>query len=40
MSVGVFLDTLTILELASERIKDPGKVESIHSELQVLRANW
>jgi len=40
ISVGEFLDKITILEIKSERIKDPAKLENIHKELNTLRATW
>ncbi len=40
ISVGEFLDKITILEIKSERIKDPAKLENIHKELNTLRRTW
>lgn len=40
ISVGEFLDKITILEIKSERIKDPAKLENIHKELSTLRRTW
>lgn len=40
ISVGEFLDKITILEIKSERIHDPGKLENIHRELDTLRRTW
>jgi len=40
ISVGEFLDKITILEIKSERIKNPAKLENIHKELNTLRATW
>jgi len=40
ISVGEFLDKVTILEIKSERIKDAAKLENIHKELNTLRATW
>jgi hypothetical protein len=40
VSVGEFLDKMVILEIKSERIKDPQKLKSIHKELDILRAAW
>jgi len=40
ISVGEFLDKITILEIKSERIKNPAKLENIHKELNTLRKTW
>lgn len=40
ISVGEFLDKITILEIKSERIKDPAKLANIHKELSTLRRTW
>lgn len=40
VSPGEFLDKLTILEIKSERIQDPAKLENIHRELDHLRSVW
>lgn len=40
ISVGEFLDKITILEIKSERIKDEAKLENIHKELNTLRQTW
>jgi len=40
ISVGEFLDKITILEIKSERIKDAAKLENIHKELETLRKTW
>lgn len=40
ISVGEFLDKITILEIKSERIKDEAKLENIHKELNTLRNTW
>lgn len=40
ISVGEFLDKVTILEIKSERIADPSKLANIQRELEVLRATW
>jgi hypothetical protein len=37
---GEFLDKLTILEIKSERMKDPAKLVNVNRELEVLRASW
>ena len=39
-SPGEFLDKLTILEIKSERIHDPAKLENINRELDHLRSVW
>lgn len=39
-SPGEFLDKLTILEIKSERITDPTKLENVRRELELLRATW
>jgi len=40
ISIGDFLDKWTILEIKSERIKDPDKLKNIQRELGVLKAAW
>jgi hypothetical protein len=40
VSVGEFLDKLTILEIKSARIQDSNKLKSINHELGVLRQAW
>ena len=40
ISVGEFLDKITILEIKSERIDDSAKLENIHKELNTLRKTW
>lgn len=40
VSVGEFLDKLTILEIKSARIKDIDKLNNINNELQILRDIW
>lgn len=40
VSPGELLDKLTILEIKSERIKDPGKLINIRHELELLEAVW
>lgn len=40
VSVGEFLDKVTILEIKSERIRDAEKLANIHKELDTLRATW
>jgi len=40
VSVGEFLDKLSILEIKSEKITDPSKLANVRRELQVLRDTW
>jgi hypothetical protein len=40
ISVGEFLDKITILEIKSERIKDEAKLTNIHKELETLHNTW
>ena len=40
ISVGEFLDKLTILQIKSERITAPAKLENINKELQFLLETW
>lgn len=40
ISVGEFLDKITILEIKAERISDPAKLKNIHAELDTLRQTW
>lgn len=40
ISVGEFLDKLTILQIKSERITVPAKLENIKKELQFLLETW
>lgn len=40
ISIGEFLDKLTILQIKAERISDPEKLKSIHKELDLLRGIW
>lgn len=40
VSVGEFLDKLTILEIKSDRIKDPQKLNNIRQELRQLNDAW
>ncbi len=40
ISVGEFLDKVTILEIKSERIGDPAKLANIQRELDTLRRAW
>jgi uncharacterized protein DUF6165 len=40
ISPGEFLDKLTILEIKIERIADPGKLENVRKERDLLAATW
>jgi len=40
ISVGEFLDKITILEIKSECITDEAKLTNIHKELETLRNTW
>lgn len=40
ISVGEFLDKISILEIKSERIGDAAKLSNIRHELEQLRAAW
>jgi len=40
VSVGELLDKVTILEIKSERIDDPAKLENVNKELGILRQTW
>ena len=40
VSVGEFLDKMTILEIKSERIKDEDKLLNVNRELELLRTIW
>jgi hypothetical protein len=40
ISPGEFLDKLTILEIKIERIADPGKLENVRTERDLLAATW
>jgi len=40
VSLGEFLDKMTILEIKSERIKDPAKLKNINKELAILKKIW
>ncbi len=40
MSVGELLDKITILEIKSEKIKDPEKLKNINHELRLLIDTW
>jgi len=40
VSVGEFLDKVTILEIKSERIKDQAKLENVNKELTLMKEVW
>lgn len=40
ISVGEFLDKVTILEIKAERISDAAKLENVNRELNILRGIW
>ena len=40
MSPGELLDKITILEIKSERMSDPGKLANVRHELELLNATW
>ena len=40
ISPGELLDKLTILQIKSERISDPGKVANVRTELDILNRVW
>ena len=40
VSPGEVLDKITILEIKSERIADPGKVANVRFELKLLQDTW
>lgn len=40
VSPGEVLDKITILEIKSERISDPGKLANVQRELKLLGASW
>ena len=40
VSVGEFLDKVTILEIKSERIKDKAKLANINKELKLMQDIW
>ena len=40
MSPGELLDKITILEIKSERITDPAKLENVRRELALLQETW
>lgn len=40
VSPGEMIDKITILEIKSERIADPAKLENVRRELDLLQATW
>jgi uncharacterized protein YukE len=40
VSVGEFLDKMTILEIKSERIRDREKLQNVRKELDLVRKTW
>jgi hypothetical protein len=40
ISVGEFLDKMTILEIKSERIQDPVQLGNVNKELNLLQMTW
>jgi hypothetical protein len=40
ISYGELIDKITILEIKSERIADPGKLANVRAELDLLNATW
>lgn len=40
VSFGELIDKITILEIKSERIEDPGKLANVRRELEVLSGEW
>lgn len=40
VSTGEFLDKMSILQIKSERIQDPGKLSNINKELEILKKTW
>ena len=40
ISVGELIDKMTILEIKSERIAEPSKLDHINKELELLRRTW
>lgn len=40
VSLGEFLDKLTILQIKSERVKDPAKLVNIRKEVDLLERTW
>lgn len=40
VSLGEFLDKLTILQIKAERIRDPAKLDNIRKEIELLTRTW
>jgi hypothetical protein len=40
ISPGELIDKITILQIKSERITDPGKLANVRTELSLLEATW
>lgn len=40
ISIGEFLDKLTILQIKSERVSDKTKLKNVRKELQILETAW
>lgn len=40
VSIGEFLDKLTILQIKSQRIKDQEKLKNINNELKIIERAW
>jgi hypothetical protein len=40
VSFGELIDKITILEIKSERIADPAKLDNVRRELELLRDTW
>ncbi len=40
VSLGEFLDKLTILQIKAERMRDPGKLANVRKELDLLTQTW
>ena len=40
ISAGELIDKITILEIKSARIRDPGKLANVRAELDLLNATW
>jgi hypothetical protein len=40
VSFGELIDKITILEIKSERIADPAKLDNVRGELELLRDTW
>ncbi len=40
ISYGELIDKITILEIKSERIRDPAKLANVRTELDLLNATW